>query len=520
MGADRQDIDADQTDRPEEDALPRVRDVLRVDALQRGAPEALVGGEALDARVRWVHVSDSDQVADLLDGGELLLTTAAGWAGADAALHDLADRLAGAGVAGVVIELGTRFTVAPPAFIAACRARGLALIALERVVKFVTVTEAVHRRIISGQLEALQERQRLHELFTGLSLRGAPADVVVRETARVLDAPVVLETPGREVVTAEVRDVRASDVLTGWAARSRSDVELLTVPVQARGVRWGALVALPGAEHPAGALTVLELAATALAFARLADGPTAWEVLPARDLVQAIAGGGHSGDADVAARMAAAGLPVVGRALGVLVVPRAQPGQVQRLVEALTATDARNAGADTRAMGAVHDGDGVVLVSSRRELSSAQISAAAAGLSTGLAIGTPASTVAELLASVRPARLLAARLGPAEVRRVDDRPLTRLVTELGGDHRLQEHSERMLAPLIRFDEQHGGDLLRVLRAVVAHPGSRTAAAASSHLSRSVFYQRLTLISDLLDADLDDGETLAALHLAVLTLPVR
>nr|WP_277987186.1 helix-turn-helix domain-containing protein [Microbacterium esteraromaticum] len=76
----------------------------------------------------------------------------------------------------------------------------------------------------------------------------------------------------------------------------------------------------------------------------------------------------------------------------------------------------------------------------------------------------------------------------------------------------------MLAPLIRFDEQHGGDLLRVLRAVVAHPGSRTAAAASSHLSRSVFYQRLTLISDLLDADLDDGETLAALHLAVLTLP--
>ncbi|MBN8204354.1 PucR family transcriptional regulator ligand-binding domain-containing protein [Microbacterium esteraromaticum] len=497
-----------------------MRDVLRVDALQRGAPEVLVGGEALDARVRWVHVSDSDQVADLLDGGELLLTTAAGWAGADAALHDLADRLAGAGVAGVVIELGTRFTVAPPAFIAACRARGLALIALERVVKFVTVTEAVHRRIISGQLEALQERQRLHELFTGLSLRGAPADVVVRETARVLDAPIVLETPGREVVTAEVRDVRASDVLTGWAARSRSDVELLTVPVQARGVRWGALVALPGAEHPAGALTVLELAATALAFARLADGPTAWEVLPARDLVQAIAGGGHSGDADVAARMAAAGLPVVGRALGVLVVPRAQPGQVQRLVEALTATDARNAGADTRAMGAVHDGDGVVLVSSRRKLSSAQIFAAAAGLSTGLAIGTPASTVAELLASVRPARLLAARLGPAEVRRVDDRPLTRLVTELGGDHRLQEHSERMLAPLIRFDEQHGGDLLRVLRAVVAHPGSRTAAAASSHLSRSVFYQRLTLISDLLDADLDDGETLAALHLAVLTLPVR
>src|SRR5699024_9918501 len=87
--------------------------------------------------------------------------------------------------------------------------------------------------------------------------------------------------------------------------------------------------------------------------------------------------------------------------------------------------------------------------------------------------------------------------------------------ELSDDHRLQEHSERMLAPLIRYDDQAGGDLVRVLRAVVAHPGNRTAAAAASHLSRSVFYQRLTLIADLLRADLDDGETLAALHLALL-----
>ena len=76
----------------------------------------------------------------------------------------------------------------------------------------------------------------------------------------------------------------------------------------------------------------------------------------------------------------------------------------------------------------------------------------------------------------------------------------------------------MLAPLIRYDSEFDGDLVRVLRAVVAQPGNRTAAAASSHLSRSVFYQRLALIAELLDADLDDGETLAALHLAVLALP--
>ena len=39
-------------------------------------------------------------------------------------------------------------------------------------------------------------------------------------------------------------------------------------------------------------------------------------------------------------------------------------------------------------------------------------------------------------------------------------------------------------------------------------------AASGHLSRSVFYQRQQLIKSLLDADLDDGRTLAALHVAL------
>ena len=522
MPADRQDFADNRTDRPDTAALPRVRDVLDAEVLLRGDPQVLVGGDALDAPVRWVHVSDSDQVAQLLDGGELLLTTAAGWPGADAALRSMVDSLADAGIAGIVMELGARFPVAPPALVAACRARGLALIVLEQVVKFVAVTEAVHRRIIAGQLEALQERQSLHELFTGLTLRGAPADTVVRETARVLGAPVVLETLGREVVTADMRDATASAVLTDWPARSRTGDGLLAVPVEARGVRWGTLVALPGPAHPAGRTTVLELAATALALARLADGPEAWAELPARELVDAVVSGRHTGEDDVAARLQAAGLPVRGRVLSVLIAEGADAAATGALIAAISAaggaaSDAATAGRDldVRALGAVHGGAGVVLVSASASLAAALLRRASEASGVGLAVGPDVATIAELLASVRPTCLLAARLRAGEVRRVDDRPLTRLVTELGDDHRLQEHSERMLAPLIRFDEQHDGDLVRVLRAVVSHPGSRTAAASASHLSRSVFYQRIALIADLLGADLDDGETLSALHLALL-----
>ncbi|MBS1674646.1 MAG: PucR family transcriptional regulator ligand-binding domain-containing protein, partial [Actinobacteria bacterium] len=251
MPADRLDFTADRTDHPDRFAsdrdpgLPTVADALDVASLQAGIPEVLAG--SLDAPVRWVHVSDSERVAALLDGGELLLTTGAGWPGDAPALGRLVDELADAGLAGIVLELGTRFAVVPPALVAACRSRDLALVALDREVKFVTVTEEVHRRIIAGQVEALQERQRLHELFTALSLRGAPVEVVVRETARALRAPVVLEDLAHEVVVADTAGLAEAEVLAGWAGRSRRlPAEWTRVPVAARGTQWGELIALPG----------------------------------------------------------------------------------------------------------------------------------------------------------------------------------------------------------------------------------------------------------------------------------
>jgi purine catabolism regulator len=137
-----------------------------------------------------------------------------------------------------------------------------------------------------------------------------------------------------------------------------------------------------------------------------------------------------------------------------------------------------------------------------------------------LAVGSPAEGLEAGLASLQEAIDLArGRSRRAErgiqVRRAEARPLVRLVTTLRDDHRLLEHGERMLAPLIEYDLARDGDLLDVLGAMLAHPGNRTAAASASHLSRSVFYQRLALIQDLLGVDLDDGETQTALHLALL-----
>lgn len=472
--------------------------------MHAGAPEVLVGGPALGAAVRWVHVSDSAGVARLLDGGELLLTTGAGWPADGTALRDLAASLQRAGIAGIVVELGTRYDAVPNAVVDTCRQNGLALIALTREVKFVAVTEAVHHALIAAQTHALHERQRMHELFTGLSLQGAPADVVVAETARALGAPVVLENLAGEVITAAALASSIGEVLEGRHGGDR-------VPVQARGVRWGTLLALPGPAHPAGRLTVLEQGATALAFGCIADGGDGeWALLAQRTVIDDLLGARFAHADDIEARLRAGGFAIRGHQCHGIVARGSAP--VAELVS-------RARGAGVAAVAAGVDGDDVALLSLPASAPlSDEIVLRIAGPGRAVFVGPSADDVAGLLASLRAARDLAdsdrADAG-SRVRRVGDRPLERLVATLRDDHRLHEHSQRMLAPLVRHDQERRGDLLDVLAALVAHPGNRSAAAAASHLSRSVFYQRLALIGDLLGLDLDDGETLSALHLALL-----
>lgn len=546
--ADRREDDPHRTDRPGQltgdDGLPTVREILTLEAIAQGVPEVLSGDDALESRVRWVHVSDSAGVARLLNGGELLLSTGSGWPTDPGELEAFIAGLVDAGLSGLVLELGAHYRYVPAVVEAAARARGLALIALHREVKFVSLTEAVHSRIISEQTEALRARDEVRERFTALSLRGSPADFIVHQLAQTLGSAVVLENLAHEVVAAEVPPAAEEQLLREWETRSRrahrqdadrrrrglgaAADDWLVVPVEARGTRWGHLVALPGPAHPAGRMSVLEQGAIALALGRLADGEAdEWLRIGRQRLVDDLLAGRFAGLGGAAARLEAAGLPVERAVLYGLVasgVPIAG-GSADAAARALGGRAIDAAAPDS----GVRASSRVILLSLPGELGDAQAATLASGLVGAdaasadrlvVSIGSPAIGLDALLGSVQEAIDLARAPRPRGargvlVRRAGDRPLIRLVTALRDDHRLLRHSEHMLAPLIEYDLARGGDLLHVLGAVLAHPGNRTAAATASHLSRSVFYQRLALIGDLLGVDLDDGESLTALHLALL-----
>jgi purine catabolism regulator len=100
--------------------------------------------------------------------------------------------------------------------------------------------------------------------------------------------------------------------------------------------------------------------------------------------------------------------------------------------------------------------------------------------------------------------------------RLHDVGVRGLLSLLREDPRIETFVDRELGPLL----DRSDDLLAVLRAYLSCGRNKSAAAAAMHLSRPAFYDRLTRLGTVLDADLEDVETCLALHVALLARDTR
>lgn len=94
-------------------------------------------------------------------------------------------------------------------------------------------------------------------------------------------------------------------------------------------------------------------------------------------------------------------------------------------------------------------------------------------------------------------------------------PLALLAHELRHEPSMQRLPQEQLAGVLALESSRRFEYLRVLEACLASPTNRSQAASLSHLSRSVFYQRLATLEQLLGADLNDAQTLTILTLSLL-----
>ncbi len=181
--------------------IPTIRSILAGPAVQAGQPEVLSGSGRLDRPVRWVHVSEVREVADLLEGDELLLSTGLAMRGVGRGGRRLrGGARSTAGAAGLIVELGEQLPSVPAAALELARSADFPLVVLHRQARFVLITEEVHRGIVADRFDFVRFAQDVHETFTALSLEGAGVEELVRAGAEMAGSSIVLEDLNRRVV--------------------------------------------------------------------------------------------------------------------------------------------------------------------------------------------------------------------------------------------------------------------------------------------------------------------------------
>ncbi|MBV9381804.1 MAG: PucR family transcriptional regulator ligand-binding domain-containing protein [Streptosporangiaceae bacterium] len=523
-------------------ALPTVSDLLGLDVLRQGSPRVVAGADRTGAPVRWVHVIELADAARLLRGGEFVLTTGIALPDDPSLLARYATDLAAAGVSALAIELGRRYVrELPGALIRAAEECGMPLIAFEREVQFVEITEAVHASIIDAQLEELRAAERLHEVFTELSVAGASPDEVVRQAAALAGRPVILADLSHRVLACAPGSTDPGRLLAGFATRSRAVQAQgrtvydeasgwLVTTVGARGEDWGRVILVCDGP-PSGTDTVLiERAATTLALGRLlARHQESIERQAHRTLISGIMN--QADPAEAAVRARALGVPVEGRQLIAMVLRLRGHGPGisadARVLEVADATaDACQALRVPSLVGTLDDARaGAMLSLGPRVVADDMLTTLVTRIRErlgdnrdGLVIG-----VGETAGSVRQVRrsfLEASQVADVaddDARlpfyRLPDLRLRGLLHLLRDDPRLQAFAERELGPLL--DRAPG--LMGTLAAYLAAGGNKAAAAKDSHLARPTFYERLRRIERILGTDLASAESRTSLHVAMLAL---
>ncbi|PFG43468.1 purine catabolism regulator [Isoptericola jiangsuensis] len=524
-------------------------EALEMPALRQAGPEVLAGTENLGRAIRWVHATELPDIARLLRPGDLVLTTGTGLPPDDAPdLAAFARTLADADAVGLVVELGRRWTALPPALVDACRDAGLPLVALTHETRFAHLTQAIGERIVDGRLTELREAQRVHETFTELSFTQAgPADVL-DAVRRLAGAAVVLESAEHRPLDYLAGPQDDPGFLEGWHARS-SRVRIagrtgwdpvngwLVTRLGSDERSWGRLVVGSATAPTQRLVAVAERAAAALSLHRLHSRDR--DKLVRRTHAEVIRGLQRDPDGEDARRRAdLAGFPTHRRryvALVVRTVPtgvRTEPGTgAPDAGDVVAAVVAAAHATRTPALVAEVDRDVRLLLSAPP---TADLDGVADRIAARLGEHRPVLVTAGPVTderagidlTVREAQLVAdaargdARTArPGRALRLEDTGLRGLLSMLGPDERVRLFVDRQLDELRRHDarvaDRPGAALRPVLEALLAHPGSKSDAAASLHLSRAAFYDRLARLERLLGADLGDADVRVSLHVALL-----
>lgn len=459
--------------------------------------------------VTWVHSSEIYEIAPLLDGGEVLLTTGLGLVGADdAALARYAEGIADRHAAALALELGRTFVDPPPALVAACNRAGLGLLALHAVVPFARIARVANELILDHEASLLRRATDLSRRLADDLRHRVGVRAMVGTVADAVGAPV-------QLVDGEGRVHAGPDRLAEPVHRQ---------PVELASGTWGQLAAAATADD--GVALLLEVAADTLqvAIAEVAGGRARDE---ARTLLLDLIRGTALSVEAVGRRAGALGVAADRPVASLVAVPDGEmtPPVADAVVRAVR-------GAVRTELAAV-DGDRVLAVvdpAATRRATAERIWAAVdrdlQGSGSGLrhlAIGTRVGRLDRIGDSFGVALLataMAARMGAARrVLLATDVALDRLLLETD-DAALERLVARVLGPLLEHDAKRRTELLPTLVHYLAAGRSKATAATHLGVRRQTVHERLDRIARMLDLPTEDPMAWTSLEVAVRAWQIR
>ncbi|WP_405456850.1 PucR family transcriptional regulator [Streptomyces sp. NBC_00101] len=503
--------------------------------------------DRLDTPVRWAHASELADPVPYMEGGELLLVTAANLdAENPEEMRRYVRRLSAAGVAGLGFAVGVVHESVPPALVDAAEEAGMPLLEVPRPTPFLAISKAVSAAIAADQYRAVTagfEAQR--ELTRAALTADGPAPLLSRLAAHVDGWAALYDTSGALVAAApewaarraarltpdvtRLRERPAPSSAVVGSAEDRVELQTLGTGRRARGVLAVGTGAAPGtaeryAVNSAVALLTLTTARSrALYGAEQRLGAAVLRMLLSGepDHARAVAGDLWGGLLDAPFRLLIAepalpaGAPVPTGDAGASVA--------EALAEALDAAAARTGepllavpDGERLVVLAVDGGEAVGACAAYAEALDARPARdqGAEGAHIVVGLSAPAGPIAVSAAykQAEQALSIARRRGRTLVEHEELAAGSML--PLLADDAVRAFADGMLRPLYAHDAKGRGDLVASLRAWLSRHGQWDAAAADLGVHRHTLRYRMRRVEEILGRSLDDPDARMELWLAL------
>src|ERR1700759_5053096 len=166
--------------------------MLTVRELLRGLDVRLVSGEeAIDAPVRWVHISELQDPTTWLAGGEVLLTTGMALETPEQQ-RAFVGRLADHQLAPLGFGVGSSHETVPHAVVQAAAEREFPVFEVPYDVPFIAVTEAAFTQLVNEQYAVLRRALAAHERLERVVLSERGLEALAGTLATLLGAAVLV----------------------------------------------------------------------------------------------------------------------------------------------------------------------------------------------------------------------------------------------------------------------------------------------------------------------------------------